>query len=67
MRKLMLIPAAVLAVVALSGCAGKENVKVIEISMNGKTVQCVEWTWIEAGSDSVEEVALDCDFTGATR
>ena len=67
MRKLMLIPAAVLALAALSGCAGKENVKVIEISMNGKTVQCVEWTWTDAGSESVEEVALDCDFGGSTK
>ena len=61
----MLIPAAVLAVVALSGCTGQEKTEVFTVTVNGKPVECVQWSWSEAGT--IEEVALACDFGGFTK
>lgn len=66
MRKIGLMAAGVAAVFALSGCAGEEKVTVFQVSVNGKTVDCVEWTWVNSDS-TIEEVALACDFAGTTK
>lgn len=65
MRKIGFVVAGAAAVFALSGCAGEEKINVFQVSVNGKTVDCVEWTWSNQGE--VEEAALACDFAGATK
>ena len=65
-RKIMVGLAGLVAVLALSGCAGEEKINVFQVSINGKTVDCVEWTWVEANNE-IAEVALACDFAGATQ
>lgn len=65
-RKIMVGLVGIAAVFALSGCAGEEKVTVFQVSVNGKTVDCVEWTWVDS-DNTIEEVALACDFAGATK
>lgn len=66
MRALKLGLLGAVAVLALSGCAGEEKIQVFQVSVNGKTVDCVEWTWVNS-DNTIEEVALACDFAGATK
>lgn len=66
MRALKLGLLGAVAVLALSGCAGEEKISVFQVSINGKTVDCVEWTWVEANNE-IGEAALACDFAGATK